>query len=172
VVTADVLWLDSLPAEELDSLEDSLPAEDELLVGVLEVVEDPVPFEVLDEAAVFPPAAVVACVLGVVAVFFVERAGSCPEASCTYTARNAALNSAAARAATERRRRCTRRRSAERRLLASARASSCSGERLGGCCEEGLSVGSMVAPIGGLRLRATKSQRRVSEFPSAMLRRS
>jgi hypothetical protein len=165
-VTADVVWLDSLPAEELDSLEDSLPAEDELLVGVLELVEDPF------SAAVFAPEAEAAWVLGVVAVFLVERAGSCPEASCTYTARNATLNRAAARAATERRRRCTRRRSAERRLLASARASSCSGERLGGCCEEGLSVGSMVAPIGGVGLPATKSQRCVSEFPSVMLRRS
>jgi hypothetical protein len=71
VVTFEVPWLDSLLAEELDPLEDSLALEDvlvdvsELVVGVLELVE------------------VAACELGVVAVFLVERAGSCPEASWT-----------------------------------------------------------------------------------------
>ncbi|HEV2922970.1 MAG TPA: hypothetical protein VGW98_02990 [Solirubrobacteraceae bacterium] len=72
VVTAEVPWLDSLLAEELDSLEDSLPLEDvlvdvsELVVGVLELVE------ALDDWE-----------LGAATDLFVERAGSWPEASCT-----------------------------------------------------------------------------------------
>ena len=76
-MTAAGLGLDSLLAEELDSLEGSLLAEDELVVGVLEVVEDAF------SAAVFAPEAVAVWVVGVVAPVLVERAGSCPEASCT-----------------------------------------------------------------------------------------
>jgi hypothetical protein len=67
VVTAEVPWLDSLLAEELDPLEDSLALED-VVVGV----SGPLPVEALEEWE-----------LGVVAVFFVERAGSWPEASWT-----------------------------------------------------------------------------------------
>ena len=85
--------------DELDSLVDSLPAEDELVdasevAGVVEVVDDSVPVAAPDDsfadgsalelpldaawlAAVFFATAVV------VVAFFVESAGSCPEASCT-----------------------------------------------------------------------------------------
>jgi hypothetical protein len=80
VVTAEVPWLSLLP-EELGALEDSLPLEDvlvdvsELVVGVLELVE---------VSVLLPVEAVEDWELGVaVVVFFVERAGSCPEASCT-----------------------------------------------------------------------------------------
>jgi hypothetical protein len=181
-----------LLAEELDSLEDALPAEDELVdvselvVGVLELVDDSPPPEVPDDplaadsvvelvgdaacppaaffaaallaaarlaaelfsAALFPAEAVTVDVLAVAVAFFVESAGSCPEASWTYTARNAAANKAAASPAMPRRMRCTRRRIAERRLLASARASSCSWGSFGRCSAEGVWRGSMVAPIG------------------------
>jgi hypothetical protein len=82
VVTAEVPWLDSLLPEELDPLEDSLPLEEvlvdvsELVVGVLELVEVSVALELADDPEDWE--------LGVaVVVFFVERAGSCPEASCT-----------------------------------------------------------------------------------------
>ena len=136
VVTADGLWLDSLPLEELDSLEGSLLEEEEpvevseLVVGVLELVDVFVPLEVAEV-----PVAVVAA--------FVESAGSCPEASWTYTTRNAVANSAAVRPAMPRRMRCRRRRIASRRLLASARASLRSLGRLGGY----VSRRSMVTPI-------------------------
>jgi hypothetical protein len=163
VVTAD--GLDSLPADELDSLEASLLAEEELVdasepvVGAL-VVDVPVPLELvdvlladdsLDEAGCLAAAPFVAEVvtvrpLAVEAVSFVESAGSCPEASCTYTARNAAANSAAVSPAMPRRMRCTRRRIAERRLRASDRPSS--GRRFGCGVAGDVSRGSMVAPIG------------------------
>jgi hypothetical protein len=74
-------------------------------------------------AAVAVVLAVGVAAFDVVPAAFAERAGSWPEASCTYIARKAALNSAAARAATERRIRCTRRLSASRRPRASARTS-------------------------------------------------
>jgi hypothetical protein len=132
VVRGAALWLDSV-AGELDPLEDSLLAEDELVdvselvAGVLELVAD-VLFAVLLLATVvfaavlFGAEAVTLEVLVVLVPFFVERAGSCPEASWTYTARNAPVNSAAARPLMARRMRRTRRRIAERRLVARARA--------------------------------------------------
>jgi hypothetical protein len=78
VVTAEVPWLDSLLADALEPLEGSLALEDvpvgvsELVVGVLELVEVLVPLE-LGEVSV----------LLELAVFFVARAGSWPEASWT-----------------------------------------------------------------------------------------
>jgi hypothetical protein len=102
----------------------------------------------LRSAAVLAAEALAVCELDVLAVFVVERAGSCPEASWTYTARNAALNSAAATPATERRMRRTRRRIAARRLLASERASGGSGEGRRGCFGEGV-WGSIVTPVAG-----------------------
>jgi hypothetical protein len=78
VVTAEVPWLDSLLPEELDALEDVLVEVSELVVGVFELVELSVPLELADA----PVEGVEDWELGV-AVFFVERAGSWPEASCT-----------------------------------------------------------------------------------------
>jgi hypothetical protein len=98
VVTAEVPWLDSLLPEELDPLEDSLPLEDvlvdvsELMVGALELVDvslapeaslDADVFAATLFSVVFPVEAVEDWELGVVVVFLLERAGSCPEASCT-----------------------------------------------------------------------------------------
>jgi hypothetical protein len=168
VVTGAALWLDSV-AGELDPLEDSLLAEDELVdvselvVGVLELVED-VLFAVLllatavFAAVLFGAEAVTLEVLVVLVPFFVERAGSCPEASWTYTARNAPVNSAAARPLMARRMRRTRRRIAERRLVARARASGCFWERSGVCSGEVAARGSMVTPIGwGIACKAVSA---------------
>jgi hypothetical protein len=183
VVTGAALWLDSV-AGELDPLEDSLLAEDELVdvselvVGVLELVAD-VPFAdvlvadvrfadvlfaalllatVLFAAVLFGAEAVTLEVLVVLVPFFVERAGSCPEASWTYTARNAPVNSAAARPLMARRMRRTRRRIAERRLVARARALGCFWERSGVCSGEVAARGSMVTPIGwGIACKAVSA---------------
>ena len=105
-------WLDCLLPEELDPLEDSVPLEDVLVdvsepvEGVLELVavsllleldDDPVPDDSVVEplwlaavafaaarfSVVFPVDPVDAWEVGVVVAFFVESAGSCPEASCT-----------------------------------------------------------------------------------------
>jgi hypothetical protein len=111
VVTADAAAVGS-PLFPLASLEDSPPLEVELVEG-----------SPLLEAAVELVLLAATLLLAAAA-----RAGSCPAASCTYTARKAALKMASAKPATDRRIRRARRLSAARRLPASALASSCSGE--------------------------------------------
>jgi hypothetical protein len=125
-VTADALLLDSSLLEELDPLEDSL-----LLVEV-SFAEDVLALRVLADAARLASA---------------TSAGSCPEASCTYTVPNAAMKVATAKHATERRIRRARRRIASRWVRASARALSCSAVRGSDARREGLSLDFMVTPI-------------------------
>jgi len=128
--------------DEPEEPEDSLPLEAELVAdsvfvaGEFEVLDDSV---LVDGVLVLDDSALVDVLLDVVeeapsapafladVVGCFERAGSCPEASCTYTTRKAALNMAAATPATVRRIRRVRRRIAARLLLASALAPCCSG---------------------------------------------
>lgn len=94
MVTAELPELDSPLAAELDSLlaaepdsvdEDSLPLELVVseLVGVLEVVVDWAPVEEPEAASLLDPLEGVDVVVVVLAVFFADRAGSCPDASWT-----------------------------------------------------------------------------------------
>jgi hypothetical protein len=103
--------LDSPLAEEE---EDSAPVLDDSLEAALPV-EVPDALEPLDSTVFVVDAA----------ELLVDSAGSCPEASCTYTTRNATLNSAAARLTTVRRMRRARTRMAVRLMRASVLPSSC-----------------------------------------------
>jgi hypothetical protein len=131
VVTAEALALDFPPVEELDSPEPSPLVEPELVVDSVLVEDSPLVEAspsvdcVLEAVEDVPPALVAAARRSALAT----SAGSCPEASCTYTIRNAAANNASASPATERRMRRVRRRSASRCRLAVTRESSCSAVR-------------------------------------------
>jgi small-conductance mechanosensitive channel len=84
VVTGEAAWLDSLALEAVDSLADSVPAEDELL-DTSEPVDGVLVVETVGVLAVVVAAfvLVVAGALAVVVAAFVESAGSCPAASWT-----------------------------------------------------------------------------------------
>jgi len=137
VVTAAAVFVDSVSPEEV--LADSVSPEEvspeaaleevsaELVVSVVVVPDDdPLHAALLVLAAL---AELARRVLDAVLAFFAlaVSAGSCPEASWTYTTMKTALKSAAESAATERRMRRARRRIAAALARPVARAASCSG---------------------------------------------
>ena len=121
------LELDSLDASGLTAgsvaVVDSVAVED----SVAEV--DSVPVDRVALSAEDDPPLLAVLVAAERLLALATSAGSCPDASCTYTTRNATTNSASARAATELRMRRARRCMAVRRRLASALTSSCSDVR-------------------------------------------
>jgi hypothetical protein len=130
VVTAEAPALDSPLSEELDSLEVSPPPEAELVVDSVAVEDSPLvevspPVDSVLEVDEDVPAVLAAARRSLLAT----SAGSCPEASCTYTIRNATANNASASPATERRMRRVRRRIASRCRLAVTRGSGCAAVR-------------------------------------------
>jgi hypothetical protein len=133
VLTADAPLLDSSSVPvELDEPDSEVEVLDSELLGA------PVDSDLLATSAARRRAALA------------DRAGSCPEASWTYTIANTSANMVTASPATDRRMRRVRRRSASRRLLASALASIC----------PGVLGESLTVPLRGVRRAAASGAQR------------